>query len=87
MSWLVKCDGEFVDIPFDVDWIVPTLEWRLPNEVMLTMDGDRFESGFKAHAIWTSGSGKFATLAYCGGNLTIKRHKTLEKAVEAKRHD
>jgi hypothetical protein len=85
MPFIVNCDGQSVEMPFDGDWIVPTLEGRFPNEVMLTMDEDRFGRACKAHAIWTEGCGNFATLAYCGGELTIQRHQTLEQAITAKR--
>jgi hypothetical protein len=82
---MVECDGEFVSVPFDGNWIVPTLEGRLPNKVLLDMDADRFKRGFEARAVWTHGKGEFATLAYCGHGLTIQRHQTLAKAVEAKK--
>lgn len=84
--WGVECDGETVWIPFsEMEQIeVPTLEGTLPNEVMLTMDEDRFKSGFQQFALWTMGRGEFATLAYCGG-LTIWRYETLQAAIQAKR--
>lgn len=84
-GWCVECDGELVTIPFNVEWIVPKLEGRFPNKVMLTMDENRFQGGFECHAIWTEGKGEFATLAYCNGELTICRHASLEKAISAKR--
>jgi hypothetical protein len=52
---------------------------------MLTMDENRFKRGFVKYAIWTHGAGNYATLAYCGSNLTIQRHATLEAAIQAKR--
>jgi hypothetical protein len=55
-----------------------------PNEVVLIMDEDRFQSGFVEHAIWTYGKGPFASLAYCGEGLTIQRYEKLEDAVRAK---
>jgi hypothetical protein len=65
-------------MPFEESWSVPTLEGRFPNSVMLEMDEKRFKRGIEAHAIWTDGTGEFATLAYCGGELTIKRYKPLK---------
>jgi hypothetical protein len=82
---IVQCDGEFVTMPFDGDWSVPTLEGRFPNAVMLDMDEARFKSGFVPHAIWTLGKGEFASLSYCGQGLTIQRYPTLEAAIWAKR--
>lgn len=84
-GWMVECDGEFVTMPFGEGWDVPTLEGRFPNRVMLRMDEDHFKRGFEKHAIWAHGKGKYATLAYCGGELTIERHKTLRQAIHAKR--
>jgi hypothetical protein len=74
-----------VDMPFEGDWSVPTLDGRLPNKVMLRMDEARFKTASEAHAIWTSGTGEYASLAYCGGKLTIQRYGTLKAAIEAKR--
>jgi hypothetical protein len=90
MSWFVQYDGKLVTMPMFApgdprDWIVPTLEGRFPNTVMLTMDEDRFKRGFMKHAMCTRGRGEYATLAYCAGRLTIHRHTTLDKAIEAKR--
>jgi hypothetical protein len=85
MPWLVWFEEKLVEMPFEGNWIVPDLEGRFPNGVMLGMDESRFKDGFARHAVWTRGTGEYATLAYCGGELTIMRHATLERAVEAKR--
>jgi hypothetical protein len=50
MPWMVECDGEFVNMPLEGDWIVPTLEGRFPNSVILDMDEAHFKRGFGAHA-------------------------------------
>lgn len=82
-GWIVECDGELVTMPIEGDWVVPDLEGKLPDSVLLTTDEERFKRGFKAHAVWTHGAGEYATLAYCR-ELTIQRHATLEQAIRAK---
>lgn len=84
-GWMIECDGEFVLMPLDSDWMVPTLEGQFPDTVMLDMDEARFKRGFAARATWTSGKGEFASLAYCGRGLTIQRYPDLEGAIKAKR--
>jgi hypothetical protein len=83
-GFLVECDGEFVQMPFDGDWQVDDLEGRLPDRALLQMDETRFNRGFESQAAWTQGKGNYATLAYCR-ELTIERHKTLREAIVAKR--
>jgi len=83
MGWLVHCEGEDVEIPFDVDWIVDKVDGRLPDDVVLTMDKKQFDQLAK-QAEWTAGFGNYATLAYCRG-LTIIKHQTKAEAIEAKR--
>lgn len=85
MSFVAMCDGEPVNMPLDGKWMVPTLDGRLPNRVMLRMDEQRFKRGFLDKAAWTAGSGKFASLAYCGHGLKIQRYHTLAEAIDAKR--
>lgn len=85
-GWRVQVDGEWVVMPFGGNWMVPTLEGRFPNEVLLRMDEDRFKTGFEGHAIRAiHGNGEYAILSYCGEGLTIERHATLEEAITAKR--
>jgi len=82
--WLVPLDGKLVSMPFDFDWIVPSLEGKLPNKVILTMDEARFQRGLIDHAIWTHGHSQYASLACCAGELTIQRYETLKEAIRAK---
>jgi hypothetical protein len=76
-GFIVQCDGKMVTMPFEGNWMVSKLQGPFPNEVVLTMDEDRFQSGFVEHAIWTYGKGPFASLAYCGEGLTIQRYEKL----------
>jgi hypothetical protein len=84
MSWFTPFEGRLVEMPLDGNWMVATLEGQLPDSVVLTMDEERFQRGFVKRAVWTTGRGPFATLAYCGVGPTIVRHQTLEAAVIAK---
>jgi hypothetical protein len=85
-GWIVDVDGERIIIPNDVDWQVPDLEGRLPDQVMLTMDEWRFTRSFARHAeSELGGQGNYATLSYCtGAPGTVMRHMTLPQAIRAK---
>ena len=52
-GFTVECDGEFIEMPFDGNWMVSTLEGRFPNSDMLRMDGNRFKLGFEKHCVST----------------------------------
>ena len=84
-GWIVESDGKFVTIPFDVKFIVPRVEGRFPNEVMLEMDDDYFRHNIAPHAIWIHGLGEFASFSYCGEGLTVALFPSLDQAVKAKR--
>jgi hypothetical protein len=71
-------------LPFSLDW-PHSMTTHIPNKVLLEIDERDFDRRFGRCAVWVSGSGPYATLAYCGGELTICRWSTLEKAVEGKR--
>jgi hypothetical protein len=45
-GFIVQCDGKMVTMPFEGNWMVSKLQGRFPNEVVLTMDEDWFQSGF-----------------------------------------
>jgi hypothetical protein len=49
-GFIVQCDGKMVTMPFEGNWMVSKLQGPFPNEVVLTMDEDRFQSGFVEHA-------------------------------------
>jgi hypothetical protein len=49
------------------------------------IDEATFRRKYMARAVWTHGTGEFATLAHCGGELTIMHHETLEAAAAALR--
>jgi hypothetical protein len=83
--FIVQCDGKFVDMPLDGNWMVPGLDGYFPDKVMLRMDAREFQAGFINRAVWTRGEGPYASLAYCGAGLTIRRFLTLKGAIEAKR--
>jgi hypothetical protein len=52
--------------------------------VTVTVDERDFDLVLGDDAAWTTGAGPYLVLAYCR-QLTITRHKTLERAVKAKR--
>jgi hypothetical protein len=84
-GWIVEHEGKWVTVPFD-DYPAPSPhQSKLSNDVALTFDEADFKSRFGNHAIWVTGKGEYAVLAYCGGELTITRWPTLEQAVTAKR--
>jgi hypothetical protein len=72
-GFTIECDGEFIEMPFDGNWMVSTLEGRFPNSVMLRIDETRFKLGFEKHCVSTVyGKGRYATLGYCGHGLTVR---------------
>lgn len=84
MGMIVHHGGKQYDLPFDINW-PRSMTAQLPNAVTLQIDEYDFKRRFGDHAEWVEGSGPYATLAYCGGKLTIARWSTLEKAISAKR--
>jgi hypothetical protein len=83
-GFLVEYSGELHTIPFDKYPDVESVDGRLPDHPVLTMDEDKFARCIRRHAIWCQGKGEFALLAYCGDELTITRWDNLEEAIQRK---
>jgi hypothetical protein len=49
------------------------------------MNKRKFEALMR-RAVWVEGEGDYATVAYCGGDITIMRHETMGIAIVAKQH-
>jgi hypothetical protein len=77
MSWIVSVDDEFVKIPFGVEWSVPDLEGVFPDQIVLTMDEQRFKHSFAKRALWVQGKGNYVSISYCpagGPTSSVIRH-------------
>jgi hypothetical protein len=86
-GWIIFDDkrNRTIEIPWEVEFPKSPHREQLPDEVHLSFDERRFKRNFGDHALWVSGKGEYAVLAYCGDALTITRWPTLEEAVAAKR--
>lgn len=82
-GFMVQHKGRFVTIPFEEYPVVPSVEGRLPDTPVLTMDERKFASATKG-ARWVAGKGgEYVLLAHCG-ELTLSRWETLEEAARWK---